>query len=943
MQAKLFLLAIFISSIKINAQSSFVQLSNGIDLKANNCNLKVEACTDKIIHVLRIPNNSKASKSLVVNANWNLVKPNISSTNNQIVIATKTLKCKIDIKSGNVSFYDLKDSLILSEDEKKISEIKEVVLQNEKTYNIKQHFSISEEEGLYGLGQFQEGVMNWHNKKARLIQENKRVAIPVLISTKNYGIVWDNCSHTEFESTTTTMNFWSEAADAIDYYFIYGQNVDEVISGYRTATGKAPMLPKWAFGYWQSKERYQTQKEVLSIAQEYRKRNLPIDVIVQDWQYWGKYGWSAMQWDESTFPHPKNMMDSLHNVYNVKLLVSNWPTLIESSPVAKELEAKGYLFKQKSWNNGRVYDAYNQEARSIYWKHLKKGEFDLGVDGWWLDATEPEMISDLTEFGSKKSIINLGKNSAGTFTKYLNPYPFMTSLGVYENQRISGNQKRVVILTRSGFTAQQRTGAITWSGDVVATYEVFKNQISGGLNYSYTGNPNWTTDIGAFFPGANGGDYPLGVKDSAYCELYTRWFQFGVFCPIFRSHGTETPREIWQFGEKGSQFYNALEKFDNLRYRLLPYIYSLAWRVHENDYTYMRGLAMDFSNDKKVYNINDEFMYGNAFLVRPVTEEIYYTAYKPGKPIPRTQLFNVDGITNGLKAEYFKGMNFEKLIATQNDLEVNNEWAASPTKEMPQDAFSIRFTGKIKASETGQFEIATMSDDGLRLWIDNKLVIDNWTDHSPKMDTVLQLFEKNKFYDIKLEYFENSGDATIKLLWKTPAALDSAKNAKRETAINSYLPDQTEWYDFWTGEKMAGGQSIKKEVPMDIMPLYVRAGSIIPMGPFIQYATEKNINPIELRIYTGANGNFTLYEDENDNYNYEKGIYSTIDFKWDESNKELTIGKRNGEFPGMLKTRTFNIILINKNKGIGEKVDVKPDKMVMYDGQELKLKMNQEK
>jgi alpha-D-xyloside xylohydrolase len=433
----------------------------------------------------------------------------------------------------------------------------------------------------------------------------------------------------------------------------------------------------------------------------------------------------------------------------------------------------------------RVYDPYNPEARDIYWKYLNKGIFSLGMDGWWMDSSEPDhlMFKD-SDFNNKTHL--------GSFRKVRNSFPLMTVGGVYQHQRSASSDKRVFILTRSAFAGQQRYGANTWSGDVVSSWNTLRNQISAGLNFSLCGIPYWNSDIGGFFLW----NFKNKLDDADYTELYTRWIQFGVFCPMMRSHGTDAPREIYQFGKKGEKIYDAIEKAINLRYLLLPYIYSTSWDVTENQSSMMRALIMDFAKDKNALDINDQYMFGKSILVCPVTKPMYT----------------------------------KKIISGKDTL----------------------------------------------------LVAD--------------------FSTIKNE--------------------------------DVYLPKGAEWYDFWTGEKYNGGQTVNKASPIDIVPLYVKAGSILPIGPKVQYATEKNWDNLEIRIYPGVDGEFTLYEDENDNYNYEKRFYSTIKFKWNDSTNTLNIGKRKGDFSGMLKTRTFNVVIVSPNYGTGIEVTDKIKKIVTYKGTE---------
>ena len=448
--------------------------------------------------------------------------------------------------------------------------------------------------------------------------------------------MWDNYSKTIFKDDETGASFWSEVADKIDYYFIFGSSMDDVISGYRTATGKAPMFGKWAFGFWQCKERYKDYDELRNVVAKHRELEIPLDNIVQDWCYWAdfrpdnggytwssaKENWSSMYYHPSTYKDPKAAINELHDKYNVHYMISIWPTLGAKTQIYKDMDEKGFLFPSVHWSGGRVYDAFSQEARDLYWKHVKAGIIDMGADALWMDGTEPEVGDQHTVEVSEKSIKGMGFCELGSMARYMNAFSLMTTTTAYKNFRRDVPEKRFFTLTRSAFSGQQRNGAATWSGDINARFDVLRTQIASGVNFSMSGIPYWTTDIGAFFikdsdRGHGPGQYPGGHTDPSYRELYVRWFQYGAFNPLFRSHGTHTPRETWQFGSKGEWAYDALLKYNHLRYRLLPYIYSLSWKVTHDDYTMMRGLAMDFTSDKKVYNIDNQFMLGQAIMVAP--------------------------------------------------------------------------------------------------------------------------------------------------------------------------------------------------------------------------------------------------------------------------------------------------------------------------------------
>ena len=633
------------------------------------------------------------------------------------------------------------------------------------------------------------------NMTKNLIQGNVEDVSPFFQSTKGYGVFWDNYSPTLFTDNEVETSFRSEVGDCVDYYFMYGKNADGVIAQVRNLTGQAPMFPLWTYGYWQSKERYKSQEEVVDVVRKYRELGIPLDGIIQDWQYWGhNYLWNAMDFQNPTFNNPQKMMEDVHAM-NAHMAISIWSSFGPMTKPYRELDKKGMLFNFTTWPQSgleswppnmeypsgvRVYDAYNPEARDIYWKYLNDGIFKLGMDAWWMDSTEPDHLDWKPEDMDTKTYL-------GSFRKVRNAYPLMTVGGVYDHQRAVTSDKRVFILTRSGFLGQQRYGANVWSGDVASTWESFRNQIPAGLNFSLCGMPHWNSDIGGFFAGHYNKSWndDSASKNPLYQELYVRWLQFGTFNPMMRSHGTDVYREIYKFGKKGEPVYDAIEKMIGLRYSLLPYIYSTSWEVSNRQSSFMRALMMDFVDDRKVWDINDEYMFGKSILVAPIT----HAQYTP--------------------------------------------------------------EAVVKVSEE-----------------------EGWNRDGAKKT-------------------------------KTDAAVDFM-----ETKLtNIYLPAGTLWYDFWTNEKHEGGKEITKETTLDVIPLYVKAGSIIPVGPQVQYATEKPWDHLELKVYAGANGNFILYEDEFDNYNYEKGVYTEIPISWNNTSCKLTIGARKGAYEGMLKNCKFTVTL----------------------------------
>ncbi len=900
--------------------------------------LRIELWNANTIRVVRVTGKEiKIRKSLMVLdpvkkfTDWEYTKEG-----DLLTIQTKTLILKLDLKSGKIAFFNRDGNEILQESGYQLIPAK--VEGEDQARHVEQDFLLSDGEAIYGLGQHQDGIMNCRNHDVTLVQENRIAVVPVVVSTKNYGILWDNYSKTKFHDGRGGMRLWSEVGDGIDYYFFAGSNMDEVIAGYRRLTGKAPMFAKWAYGYWQSKERYKTQDEIVNTVREYRKRRVPLDMIVQDWQYWGKSGWNAIEFDRSVFPDPAKMLEDIHDMHT-HYAISIWPVFDSITAVYKDMYSHGFIVNSKSGGNGRLYDAYNPEARKLFWKWLNKNLFSIGVDAWWMDATEPEFAGNSPEERAEEAK-KLKDNYLGTWARYLNSYSLMSTKGVYENQRKTTDRKRVCILTRSAFGGQQRYASITWSGDIKATWEIFRNQIPAGLNFIFTGIPYWTTDIGAFIP-----NNPLGCKDEAYREIYVRWYQFGTFCPIFRSHGTGTPREVWQFGDKGYWSYESLVKFDRLRYRLLPYIYSLAGAVTQNDYTIMRGLVFDFNNDTRTYDIDNEYMFGPAFLVTPVTEKMYFDHTYIGKVIPPRLLYDENGKPGGITAEFYNGQHFDTLVTTRIEKDLDFDWndGKSRPEGIHQHYYSIRFSGEILAEQSGEYSFVTTSNDGIRVWVDNRLIIDNWTDHGVTVNMGKIMLEKGMRYSIKMEYYQTLGVAITKLAWITPVEAKTLGTQKlpKPKSYPVYLPKGVRWYNFWTGELFDGGQTVCTPAPIDQMPLYIKAGSVLPMGPDLQYTGEIIQDPVEIRIYPGRDGDFTLYEDENDNYNYEKNAFSTITFLWDDSNERLTIKEREGQFDGMLQKRTFNIVISGRSLKGGFERPRSLDHTVVYNGKETMIDLSE--
>jgi alpha-D-xyloside xylohydrolase len=932
-------LGFLLTSCQMESSASLKQphiqrIQNGIQLKTAQLNVKVQFYAEDTVRVVKwIPRGTSEKKSLVV-IQKKLPKLDIGFAQNAQVAILSCGKITLQITKDNGAIQ------YLSSDEKTLLEERGLVIapaniKHEKNaFSIQQNFKLTADEGIYGLGQHQDGFMNYRGRTVKLVQANTAAVTPFLISTAGYGILWDNYSKTIFADNAEKMSLWSEVGDNMDYYFICGKTMDNVIAGYRNLTGQAPMYGKWAYGYWQSKEHYKTRDELLGVAKEYRKRQIPIDNIVQDWNYWGgNNNWGSMFFDETKFPNPKEMVDTLHNM-NFHMMISIWPGLGPDTAIFKEMDRNGFLYNQFGWAGFKYYDAYNPKANDIYWKYLKKGLYSKGIDGWWMDSTEPDVINALTKEGTDSWMKYIGTNHLGSFARYLNPYSLVMTESIYKNLRKETDKKRVYILTRSTFAGQQRAAATTWSGDIGANWDVYRKQISAGVNHCMSGIPYWTFDIGAFVIGSYGGVFSNGGKDPAYQELYARMFQFGTFSPIFRSHGSETPREIWEFGE----FTNSMIKFDNLRYRLMPYIYSLAWQITDNGYTMMRGLPMDFASDKKTYSIDDQFMFGPAMMVCPVTE---YMLHKPPEDsvLITPEHFRTKDGKPGLTATYYSDAEFKTVCRKQVEPDINLFWYTGWPDFIDDATFSMRWEGKLVPTQTGTHRFHMKSFGPKRLFLDGKELACNYW--SVEFYTVPVELQAGKEYDFAFETSNAvAGAFRAQLFWKTPEihAEEKAVEPREKTRL-VYLPAENQWIDFWTARTLAGGQTIAADAPVDKIPLLVRAGSIIPMGPFVQYAAEKPADPIELRIYPGADGSFTLYEDENDNYNYEKGVYATIAFSWDNAKRRLTIGDRTGSFPGMLKERRFHIIIVGKDHGTGIETTDNPDKVVSYEGKQQTIQL----
>ncbi|MEP7377415.1 MAG: TIM-barrel domain-containing protein [Chitinophagaceae bacterium] len=950
MKLRLLLLSFLFSSlfnVVLAERPAYIQTRDGVIVftdpafTGTSHAVKLEVVSDNIIRIIAAPGKEilLAQSLVTVYAKRTGLAWKLISSGDQLNLKTNALTVTVHLKTGAVSFFDAKGKKILNEKPIAGRIFQSAVFDGKRYYNLTQTFQTTSGEAWYGLGQHQDGVLNYRGQQVTFFQNNTEVAIPFLVSNKNYGILWDNYSLTkvgdirplhplsslqlfskngeagwltasyandkqkprdiiteraetginmeflgeseiklpkEFtpengmvtwegslasylsglhqlrfifggslkiwldgklvldhwrkawnpapalipfhfkkgEKTTikiewipeggesyislkwqeplsdeelNSFSFSSEAGQQVDYYFIYGNNMDEVISGYRTLTGKAPIVPKWALGFWQSRERYKTQHEILTTVDEFRKRKIPIDNIVLDWSYWKEAEWGSQDFDEKRFPSPDSMVDVLHKKYNTQIMISVWPKFYEGISAYNEFDKKGWLYKkniadrQRDWiAKGYVstfYDAFNEKARKGFWDLINKKIYSKGIDAWWMDASEPDILSNVDP---EKRKLQMSPTVLGSAAEYLNAYPLQNAKGIYEGQRSTDPDKRVFLLTRSGFAGSQRYAAAIWSGDIGSTWIDMKNQVSAGVNFSLSGLPYWTMDIGGFVVPEKF-EKPNAESLEEWRELNTRWYQFGAFVPLFRSHGQFPYREIFNVAPDDHAAYKSFLYYDKLRYRLLPYIYSLAGAAYHDNYTIMRGLAMDFAKDTAVLNIADQYMFGPSLLINPVCE------YK-------------------------------------------------------------------------------------------------------------------------------------------------------QTSREVYLPKSAGWYDLYSGKWFAGGQKIIADAPYERMPVFVKAGSIIPFGPDLQYTSEKPADTITLNIYSGADASVNLYEDEGTNYNYEKGAFSVIPIKYNETTKTITIGDRKGSFNGMLSKRVFRINIITPGQSKNLDFDAKCGKEISHEGKKLTIK-----
>ncbi|GAB3454037.1 hypothetical protein GCM10027321_04850 [Massilia terrae] len=708
------------------AAPAVLRSPRGLVVSTAQGTVRIEPWSERIVHVLAGPASGwEGNYNPAVIAQPGKPAWTGSETPDYYQLATAALQVRVAKGSGAVSFHDAQGKLLLAEAGRDVG-----------TGGVMQGFGY--DGPVFGLGQHQNGKLDYRGTSVRLQQANRDVAVPMLVTPQGFGLLWNNAAVTEVEAGLPNghypLSFRSEGGQGVDYHFILGPELDQVVAGYRELTGRAPMMARWTWGLWQSKEHYKTQAELLGIAARYRAMHVPLDAVVQDWQYWTPGAWGEHRMDRARYPDPRGMLDQLH-AQHVHAIVSVWARFDAGTRNAAELEAAGVLYPQL-YNNvypagkGRWYDAYAPRGRQLYWDQISRTLGKAGWDGWWLDASEAELGG---WWGQMREVAT----AAGPGKEVYNAYPLLHTTAVFEGSAKDAPAKRPFILTRSAYSGQQRNAAITWSGDTMGTWDVLRAQLPAALNFTLSGIPYWAADIGGFF-----GRDPA---DPAYAELYTRWYQFGAFNPMFRVHGTGEGKEIWRFDPATQKI---LRDVTALRYRLLPYIYSASWDVTSRNGTMMRALAMDFRADAQAVATADQYMFGKVLMVAPVTS-------------PNTAVRTV------------------------------------------------------------------------------------------------------------------------------------------------YLPAKIEWFDFWTGQRYAGGQVIAAKADIAAIPLFARAGSILPLGPVRQFADEPSDAPIELRVYPGRDGSFELYDDAGDGQGYAQGEYAVRRFSWDQARGKLAIAPWQGSFPGMRRQQAF--------------------------------------
>ncbi len=791
-------------------------------------------------------------------------------------------------------------------------------------------------DALFGLGQYQDGVINRRGSDCTLIHGNVTVAVPFLVSTGSWGLLWDNASHTTFHDGPDGLRLCSEVADGIDYYLCVGDDPPAAIAGYRRLTGAAPLFPRGFYGFIQCKERYQNAEELVAVTREHRQRGIPLDVIVQDWRYWGPSSrWSGMVYDPQDYGDLPQAVRQIHDLH-ASVMISIWPVVGPDCALHAALQEAGHLFETVHWSGGHIYDAFSPEARAIYWQHAHDGLFAHGIDAWWMDGTEPEFADCHDQMVHKAALLAQRDTAAGSWARVLNAFSLVTTQGVYQGQRAASDDKRVFILTRSAFTGQQAYAAATWSGDISASWQTLARQIPAGLNFCASGLPYWTTDNGAFFVRGRGGTFPEGVADPAFREFFLRWTQYSAFCPLMRSHGTQTPREAWHFGSPGDPIYDGIRSFIGLRMRLLPYSYNLAYQAWAEGGTPMQPLAFRFPGDATSAAIADQFFYGPALMVCPVTRPMLHAPSDRIDMLLASNLHSDGG--DGLRRVIHDALDDEAPVEDRrimNDFDYS--WNGNPPPGVSSESYRVSWRGDLRLDPACPRTLVLRVAGRVRMQLDGRTVVDDWQDGPIREWTIdLPPVSEPRLLPLALDFGHVSGDASVTLGWGLTDLPQLDPQAPQQRPV--YLPPG-DWFDFWTGQRLGGGVVRDLDAPLERIPVLVPAGSILPLGSERQWHDEQPDTDLEIRIYRGADACCTLYEDAGNGYAYERGHYSTITLHWHEADQTLAIAARQGGFPGMLAQRTFHVVLVDQDHGTGIAMSTTIDRSIHYDGTALRVRM----
>lgn len=783
-----------------------------------------------------------------------------------------------------------------------------------------QGFQIGDVQGLYGLGQLRDPEMDYYGKQIFLQHANMDAISPFLVSTAGWGLLWETGTAAYMRSEGSSLSFHSIAGDVIRYHVVIGHDMDALIRGYRRLTGTARLLGKWAYGYWQSKERYQSDTEVKAVVDGYRSRGLPLDIVVLDWRYWGDNDhFSGMTFDSSHFPDPKGMIEHVHG-HNAHIIASVWPAFGTATEIYKDLAAAGRLLPDPHWSGGRVFDVTAPDARAIYWKHIDRGLMSIGIDGLWTDGCEPEFMSTGNRYVTARSFAANGDEAAGPIVRNLLTYSYYQSRGLSEAMRERYPERRPCILTRSVYPGQQAFGAVTWSGDIFAGWQTLRNQIVAAMNMALAGNPHWTCDIGGFLVFHR---YPDGLADPAYRELYVRWFQWGGFLPVFRAHGTDVPREVWQFGKPGDAVYDALVQTLRLRYALMPYTYSLAAKATIGDGTILRPLVMDYPSDEAARTATAQYGYGESLMVRVVDRPLEHATRHAQEFIPNAAITGVNA--PAADVAFYEGADFDRLVSRDMTDDLKMSWFGDLPRTLRGKPYSARWTGIITAQETGLHEFVATAQGAVKLTFDGIVRINaegvavaavgdanggvstkvNASDREHRFSIALKAGQR---YTFILEQRQKTPDAvSLWVEWLTPSQrkLNTVSDA---SSVPVYLPAGYDWYDFSTKARHGGGRTIMVDAPLERMPIFARAGAIIPMTPGITYASER-AGETELHVFAGCDGAFELYDDAGDGDGYLRGERSIVLIRWNERDRSLRFGDREGAYPAMPDRTRFAVML----------------------------------